>query len=96
LSCPPETGLGQVARGEGLLGLSRAFFYAGAQNLVVSLWKVQDQATSDLMVEFYQTHLQSQAPGFSTPLRQGKLKLIRSGDFSHPYYWSAFILIGQN
>ena len=90
-----ETGLGKVASGEGLLGLSRAFFYAGANNLIVSLWKVQDQATADLMVSFYQEHLSGKSKNFSTPLRQAKLNLIRSEDFSHPYYWSAFALIGQ-
>ncbi len=90
-----ETGLGKVASGEGLLGLSRAFFYAGAENLVVSLWKVQDQATADLMVFFYQEFLSGQSKNFSTPLREAKLKLIRSENFSHPYYWSAFVLIGQ-
>ncbi|HMO40937.1 MAG TPA: CHAT domain-containing protein [Saprospiraceae bacterium] len=90
-----ETGLGKVASGEGLLGLSRAFRYAGANNLVVSLWKVQDRATADLMVRFYQQHLNGQAKGFSIPLRQAKLDLIRSETFSHPYFWSAFVLIGQ-
>ena len=90
-----ETGLGTVASGEGLLGLSRAFRYAGANNLVVSLWKVQDRATADLMVRFYQQHLNGQTKGFSIPLRQAKLDLIGSEAFSHPYYWSAFVLIGQ-
>ncbi len=90
-----ETGLGKVASGEGLLGLSRAFFYAGAENLIVSLWKVQDQATANLMVSFYKAHLNSGNSGFANPLRQGKLEMIRSEDFSHPYYWSAFALIGQ-
>lgn len=90
-----ETGLGKIASGEGLLGLSRAFFYAGAENLVVSLWKVQDRATADLMVSFYQEHLNGKSERFATPLRQAKLNMIRSGEFSHPYYWSAFVLIGQ-
>lgn len=90
-----ETGLGKIASGEGLLGLSRAFFYAGAGNLVVSLWKVQDRATADLMVSFYQEHLEGKSAQFATPLRQAKLNMIRTEEFSHPYYWSAFVLIGQ-
>ncbi len=90
-----ETGLGKVAKGEGLLGLSRAFLYAGAQNLVVSLWKVQDRATAELMVKFYQWHLDSEHRQFAQPLRQAKLDMIRSETFSHPYYWSAFVLIGR-
>ncbi|MBK7873607.1 MAG: CHAT domain-containing protein [Saprospiraceae bacterium] len=90
-----ETGLGKVTSGEGLLGLSRAFFYAGAENLVVSLWNVQDQATSDLMVAFYQEHLNNDSNNFGNPLQQAKLNMIRTDRFSHPYYWSAFVLIGQ-
>ncbi|MFN7117356.1 MAG: CHAT domain-containing protein [Saprospiraceae bacterium] len=90
-----ETGLGKVASGEGLLGLSRAFFYAGAENLLVSLWKVQDQATADLMVSFYQQHLTGKNSYFRTALHQAKLNMIRSEQFNHPYYWSAFVLIGQ-
>ncbi len=90
-----ETGLGKVANGEGLLGLSRAFRYAGAENLIVSLWKVQDRATADLMVRFYTEHLTKQTNRFATPLRQAKLDMIRSETFSHPYFWSAFVLIGE-
>lgn len=90
-----ETGLGKVASGEGILGLSRAFFYAGAENLVVSLWKVQDQATADLMVRFYQRHLNNNQQYFAAPLRQAKLDMIRSETFSHPYFWSSFVLIGR-
>ncbi len=90
-----ETGLGKVASGEGLLGLSRAFRYAGANNLIVSLWKVQDRATADLMADFYQNHLNGEGSGFATPLRQAKLDMIRSETFSHPYFWSAFVLIGN-
>lgn len=90
-----ETGLGKVASGEGLLGLSRAFFYAGANNLIVSLWKVQDRATADLMVRFYEVHFSQQANDFGAPLRKAKLEMIRSDTLSHPYYWSAFVLIGR-
>lgn len=90
-----ETGLGKVANGEGLLGMSRAFFYAGAQNLMVSLWKVDDQATSDLMVQFYKTYLEQAQNKFAQSLRQAKQALIRSETFSHPKYWSAFVLLGQ-
>lgn len=90
-----ETGLGQTVRGEGLLGLSRAFLYAGADNLLVSLWKVQDQATSDLMVDFYKKYWQEVNHPYSKPLREAKMNMIQSERFSHPYYWSSFILIGE-
>lgn len=88
-----ETGLGKVAGGEGLLGLSRAFFYAGADKLLVSLWKVDDLATAALMKAFYSHLLERGTKAFSDPLRETKLELIGSEVYSHPYYWSAFILI---
>jgi CHAT domain-containing protein len=90
-----ETGLGENVKGEGLLGLSRAFLYAGARNLMVSLWKVQDQATSDLMVDFYRQYWQNESLPYSAPLHQAKLNMIQSKQFNHPYYWSAFVLIGD-
>lgn len=91
-----ETGMGRINTGEGILGLSRAFLYAGAQNLMVSLWKVDDRATADLMTFFYQQHLSGgQQSGFAEALRQAKLELVASQAFSRPYYWSSFVLIGQ-
>jgi CHAT domain-containing protein len=50
-----ETGLGKIRKGEGIIGLTRALLYAGAKNIIVSLWQVSDQSTSDLMVNFYKT-----------------------------------------
>jgi CHAT domain-containing protein len=87
-----ETGRGKEVRGEGLVGLTRAFLYAGARSLVVSLWPVQDTTTPELMVGFY-SHL---APGHSKAeaLRQTKLKRIAEGR-AHPYYWAPFILAGD-
>lgn len=90
-----ETGLGQVARGEGLLGLSRAFRYAGADHLIVSLWKVEDKATANLMAGFYKDLLEAESPHFTQPLHRSKLDMIASKTYSHPYYWSAFVLIGS-
>lgn len=90
-----ETGLGETVEGEGLLGLSRAFTYAGARNLMVSLWKIQDQATSDLMVNFYNAYWSAPSQNYSSALREAKLGLINSERYAHPYYWSSFILLGQ-
>ncbi|MDX1628090.1 MAG: CHAT domain-containing tetratricopeptide repeat protein, partial [Fulvivirga sp.] len=87
-----ETGLGKVVRGEGMLGLSRAFIYAGAANVLVSLWKVSDKSTSDLMIDFY-NHVLENKPK-AAALKEAKLKLISSKEFSNPYYWAPFILIG--
>ena len=96
-----ETGLGQIKRGEGIIGLTRALLYAGAKNLMVSLWQVSDQSTSDLMIDFYKNLLSkksSRLPNtarFAPLLQQAKLKMISEAKFAHPFYWSPFILIGQ-
>jgi CHAT domain-containing protein len=88
-----ETGLGKEMKGEGVIGLTRAFQYAGASNVVVSLWRVADRSTADLMIDFYR-HMQSgldKAPA----LRRAKLQMIEGGTFSHPYYWAAFVMNGE-
>ncbi len=89
-----ETGLGQVSKGEGIVGLSRAWLYAGAKNLVVSLWNVGDQSTSDFMLYFYENILE-QEQDFSQALQRAKLTLIRHSQYSAPYHWAAFVLIGN-
>ncbi len=89
-----ETGLGQVAKGEGIIGLTRGFLYAGASNLLVSLWQVSDATTADLMVDFYDKML----GGMSKPeaLREAKLQMIRRHpEYAKPYYWAPFILVGR-
>jgi CHAT domain-containing protein/lipopolysaccharide biosynthesis regulator YciM len=87
-----ETGLGKVVKGEGIIGLTRGFLYAGAKNVMVSLWKVSDASTSQLMVDFYD-NLLSDTPKAES-LRKAKTNLIASDKFSAPYYWAPFILIG--
>lgn len=88
-----ETGIGQIANGEGVLGFTRAFLYAGAERVLVSLWQVQDAATAELMLAFYERILQDPTPDYSSQLQQAKKQLIESGNYSHPYYWSPFVLI---
>ncbi len=88
-----ETGIGQIANGEGVLGFTRAFLYAGAERVLVSLWQVQDTATAELMLAFYERILQTPSPDYSSQLQQAKLQLINSDNYSHPYYWSPFVLI---
>jgi CHAT domain-containing protein/tetratricopeptide (TPR) repeat protein len=86
-----ETGLGQVHVGEGVFGLRRAFVLAGAKTLVMSLWKVPDQQTQELMVDFYQRILAGEPR--AEALRQAQLGLkARHPD---PYYWGAFICQGD-
>ena len=89
-----QTGRGQLLSGEGILGLSRAFLYAGARSVVVSLWNVSDISTAQLMKNFYQ-HLVDNA-GNAAALRQAKLKMARgTAETRHPYYWAPFIVIGE-
>ncbi|MFY0625633.1 MAG: CHAT domain-containing protein [Reichenbachiella sp.] len=90
-----ETGLGKIAKGEGVVGLSRALMYAGAENIIVSLWPVADESTAKLMIEFYKYHLiHSENNLFSDDLRKAKIRMIRSEEYSQPYYWAPFILVG--
>ena len=90
-----ETGLGKVAEGEGLLGFSRAFFYSGAKNLMVSLWKVNDFSTSELMSEFY-VQLTQNKRAMDESLLRSKMKFIQEKEYAHPFYWASFVLIGSN
>ncbi|SFB93693.1 CHAT domain-containing protein [Flexibacter flexilis DSM 6793] len=93
-----ESGLGKLIQGEGLVGLSRSFLYAGASNLSVSLWRVADEPTRLLMTYFYEyiiTQSKLNKPiRYAEALQQAKLKLIRTSPYNSPYHWSSFILIG--
>jgi CHAT domain-containing protein/tetratricopeptide (TPR) repeat protein len=86
-----ETGLGAVRAGEGVFGLRRAFQLAGARTVVMSLWKVPDEATRELMVHFYRHLSAGQARGEA--LRQAQLEL--KARYPDPRYWGAFILQGE-
>jgi CHAT domain-containing protein/Flp pilus assembly protein TadD len=88
-----ETGQGEVVNGEGVYGLRRAFAIAGAESLLMSFWKVEDEGTQDLMVRYYENLLSGM--GRSEALRQVQLEMIDSEDYSHPYYWAAFVLTGD-
>jgi CHAT domain-containing protein len=91
-----ETGLGKIQKGEGIIGLTRALLYAGAKNIIVSLWPVNDKSTTDLMVDFYRNLLASKGQqSYSKALRNAKLKMINEGKYSYPFFWSPFILIGK-
>lgn len=89
-----QTGLGKQVRGEGLIGLTRGFMYAGAPRVVASLWKVDDKATAELMKLFYGYMLRD---GMTPPaaLRQAQMSLRRQRRWSIPYYWAGFILQGE-
>lgn len=87
-----ETGLGKISEGEGIIGLSRALIYSGANNIMVSLWSVADKSTSDLMIDFYND---VDRTTFSGALKTAKLKMIKNKESSAPYYWAPFILVGR-
>jgi CHAT domain-containing protein len=88
-----QTALGKEVTGEGLVGLTRAFFYAGVPSLVVSLWNVVDGSTPDFMLDFYRGL--DQGHDKAAALRDAKLAMIQRGTYSHPTYWAPFILIGE-
>ena len=93
-----ETGLGKISKGEGIIGLSRALLYAGSKNIIVSLWQVADKSTSDLMVSFYESMLESEKQNinYANAFRKSKLKMIKQNNkYAHPYFWSPFILVGK-
>lgn len=90
-----ETGLGKLSKGEGVIGLSRALIYAGAENLVVSFWNVSDESTAVLMENFYTNLLNNKQHSFGDALRSSKLQLIKQGRYTAPYYWAPFILVGR-
>jgi CHAT domain-containing protein len=88
-----ETGLGEVRNGEGVYGLRRAFFLAGAQTLVMSLWPVNDRVTRETMTAYY-TGLKN-GLGRGEALRQAQLAMLRRKDRQHPFYWAGFIQSGD-
>jgi CHAT domain-containing protein len=89
-----ETGLGRLVHGEGLLGLSRAFFYAGADQVVSTLWPVPDRTTAELMGHFYYAHLHDELP-VPDALRQAQLEIRENTRWSNPFYWAAFVVQGD-
>jgi CHAT domain-containing protein len=87
-----KTGLGKNVQGEGLVGLTRGFMYAGVKRVVVSLWSVNDLTTATLMQTFYQKMLQ-QGQNPVAAMRAAQLKMWKSG--KAPYYWAAFTIQGE-
>jgi CHAT domain-containing protein/predicted negative regulator of RcsB-dependent stress response len=90
-----ETGLGKEKRGEGVMGLTRAFMYAGAPTVGVSLWSVADRSTAELMTDFYKRLLSANGPSSSSALRDAQLSMIAGKKYSAPFYWAPFVLVGD-
>lgn len=89
-----NTGLGKDVKGEGLIGLTRGFMYAGAARVVASLWKVDDEATAELMSRFYRQMLKDGMPPAAS-LRAAQLEVWKQKRWRAPYYWAAFALHGE-
>ncbi|MBI3653500.1 MAG: CHAT domain-containing protein [Acidobacteria bacterium] len=90
-----RTGLGKEIRGEGLMGLTRGFMYAGAARVLVSLWDVDDEATAALMSRFYQAMLGKEKFSPAAALRAAQASMAKNRRWSSPYYWAAFVLQGE-
>lgn len=93
-----NTGIGQIYSGEGVMGFQRAFMYAGAQSVAVSLWNIYDRNTALLMRYFY-TEIGASIKSNTTPdynyaLRKAKLTLLNQNDTAHPVYWGSFVIYG--
>ena len=89
-----NTALGRPVRGEGLVGTVRGFMHAGARRVVASLWKVDDDATRELMRHFYAAMLRDRLPP-AAALRQAQLAMRRQARWESPFYWAAFVLQGE-
>ena len=89
-----QTGLGKEVKGEGLIGLTRGFMYAGAARVVASLWKVDDEATAELMKRFYRRMLQDNMPA-AAALRAAQVEMWQQKQWRSPYYWASFVLQGD-
>src|SRR5262249_10198286 len=89
-----ETGLGEQVNGEGLIGLTRGFMYAGASRVVASLWSVSDMATARLMANFYRAMEKNGMPP-AAALRTAQIELWKQRQWSSPYYWAAFQIQGE-
>jgi CHAT domain-containing protein/tetratricopeptide (TPR) repeat protein len=95
-----ETGRGRVGKGEGMIGLSWALFMAGSSLAVDSQWKVESRSTTALMLEFHRNLRRSGSPAGArmskaSALQQAALKLMKSAEYRHPFYWAGFIAVGD-
>lgn len=90
-----QTALGKEVQGEGLVGLTRGFMYAGASRVVASLWKVDDRATGELMKKLYAGMLGEKPQPPAAALREAQIAMWKTKGWESPYYWAAFVLQGD-
>lgn len=89
-----DTGRGRIGKGEGVIGLSWAFFVAGCSSSVVSQWKVEDESTADLMLDFHR-QFQTKRMTAAKALQQASLQMLRRPKSQHPFFWAGFIFMGD-
>ncbi|NEP35735.1 tetratricopeptide repeat protein [Moorena sp. SIO3B2] len=89
-----QTGVAKDIKGEGLVGLTRGFMYAGSPRVLVSLWKVDDEATAEIMTRFYRLMLKKKLSP-AEALRKAQLEMQQETEWKSPYYWAAFVLQGE-
>ena len=89
-----QTALGKQIEGEGVIGIARAFMYAGAPRVVATLWEVNDAATAELMKLFYRGVLIENRPP-AAALRAAQLEMSRNPRWASPYYWAGFVVQGD-
>ena len=88
-----ETGKGSFEDGEGLVGMSWATLAAGAHGSLASAWRVEAASTTEMMLAFHQN--MQRGVGKAEALRRAELKILRSQQFAHPFYWAAFVFMGD-
>lgn len=89
-----QSGKGKIIQGEGVVGLTRAVMYAGCPAAVVSLWSVDDKSTKELMIKFYHNLIEKDMSK-EEGLRNAKLEMINTKEYSKPYQWAAFVMYGE-
>jgi CHAT domain-containing protein len=89
-----QTALGKAAKGEGLIGLTRGFMYAGAGRVMASLWRINDRSTAELMRYFYEGMFQQHLTPAAS-LRAAQIKMWQTNEWRSPHHWAAFVLQGD-
>ena len=90
-----KTGLGKEIKGEGVVGMTRAFMYAGAKRVTFSLWDINDEATSELMGHLYREMFAAKTSTPSAALRKAQISMIKDKRWSNPYFWATFVMQGE-
>lgn len=91
-----ETGLGQLLRGEGLIGLSRGFFFAGSKFIIVSLWKVEDESTAKMATRFYKKYAKKKRKDIYGTFQKARISVIKKKKFDKLSDWFPFVLVGMH